>query len=57
VTQGVEKAIQLKDERKEHFKKLKGAFSFIGILSIIAVIGIFATLASNSCSPVESLTP
>ena len=57
VTQGVEKAIQMKDERKEHFKKLKGAFSFIGILSIIAVIGIFATLASNSCSPVESLTP
>ena len=45
VTEGVPQAIHLKEAKGERLKKFRGAFSFVGVLSVIAAIGILATLA------------
>jgi len=44
VTEGVPQAINLKEAKSERFKKIRGAFSFVGVLSIIAAIGILVTI-------------
>jgi len=43
ITEGVPKAIQLKEKQVGILQKIRGVFSFIGVLSLISIIGIFAT--------------
>lgn len=43
ITEGVPKAIQMKEKQVGILQKIRGVFSFIGVLSLISIIGIFAT--------------
>jgi len=43
-TIGVEEAIKLKDSEKSYVEKIKGAFTFVGVLSFLSLAGIMVTL-------------
>ena len=43
-TIGVEEAIKLKDSEKSHLEKIKGGFTFIGVLSFLSMARIIVAL-------------
>lgn len=55
ITEGVPKAIQLQEKQVGILQKMRGVFSFIGVLSLISIIGIFATFLPVMVKVVKAL--
>lgn len=55
ITEGVPKAIQLQEKQVGILQKIRGVFSFIGVLSLISIIGIFATFLPVMMKVIKAL--